>query len=359
METPFVSVIIPVYNRENTLSYCIRSVIAQEYHDWELILIDDGSTDNSVEICQSFVEKDSRIKYFHQENLGAGPARNLGMKVAKGEWITFVDSDDAIMPNHLSQLSEKANDHDLVMVNHCQAHYSGEKLVKTSEYWNDVKDIHISGNKDIIKFLFSVLNPYEKFIYCCWDKFFRTDVIKKYEIKYPSDVPTGQDMMFVVDFFKHTESFYFSSNGTYVQTPMGNEGINHLALQLRMPEVYFHCHMRNFNNLMELYDLTRIEAVRKYAVHYVLTDTFVRSVLRYTNWRSRRICGKRHLLHFMHDSFRKLIEEVSNDLDSVRNPLFRNQFRMIADGQAGKVYDYWFYRNLRNGIIKKLKGLLK
>ena len=359
MDTPLISIIIPVYNREVTLHYCIDSVLSQDYHNWELLLIDDGSTDNSSEICLSYSEKDKRIKYYHQNNMGAGPARNNGIQHAIGQWITFVDSDDAILPNHLSQFFQHANGHDLVMVNHCQAHYVENNLVKTSDYWNNVKDIHISGNKEIVKFLFSVLNPYEKYIYCCWDKFFRADVIRKYGIQYPEDVPTGQDMMFVVDFFKHTQSFYFSCYGTYAQTPMGNNGINHLALQLRMPEAYFHCHMRNYNNLRFLYDLSGIEDVRKYAVHYVLTDSFVRSVLRFTNCRNRRFCSKKQLLHFMNGPFRSLIKEVTDELDYVRNPLYRNQLKMIVNNKSENVYNYWFYRNLRNGISKKLKQLLK
>lgn len=93
-----ISVIVPVYNTEKYLDRCIQSVLAQTYTNWELLLIDDGSTDSSGAICDKYAEQDSRIKVFHKENGGASSARNLGLDNAKGEWITFVDSDDWIDP---------------------------------------------------------------------------------------------------------------------------------------------------------------------------------------------------------------------------------------------------------------------
>ena len=92
--TKKVSIIIPVYNQEKYLDKCINSVIRQSYDDLECILVDDGSTDNSPEICDKYEKKDDRIKVFHQPNSGVSKARNVGLANAKGEWITFADSDD-------------------------------------------------------------------------------------------------------------------------------------------------------------------------------------------------------------------------------------------------------------------------
>ncbi|SIO19967.1 Glycosyltransferase involved in cell wall bisynthesis [Carnobacterium alterfunditum] len=94
METPLISVIIPVYNIAEYLPRCIDSVISQTYKQLEIILIDDGSTDRSPEICKSYVQKDRRIKFISKKNGGQGSARNLGLSLCTGDFVTFVDSDD-------------------------------------------------------------------------------------------------------------------------------------------------------------------------------------------------------------------------------------------------------------------------
>lgn len=89
-----ISIIIPVYNSEKTISRCLDSILSQSYLDWEAICIDDGSTDNSGIICDEYSSKDSRIKVFHQNNQGVSAARNVGLRTSIGEYVTFADSDD-------------------------------------------------------------------------------------------------------------------------------------------------------------------------------------------------------------------------------------------------------------------------
>jgi teichuronic acid biosynthesis glycosyltransferase TuaG len=107
---PLISIITPVYNVENFIKETIESVLIQTYSNWELILIDDGSTDKSSEICKKYVIKDKRIKYFYKKNGGQASARNLGIKNAKGDYITFLDSDDLYfkdkLENHLYDLKK-------------------------------------------------------------------------------------------------------------------------------------------------------------------------------------------------------------------------------------------------------------
>ena len=95
---PNISIIVPVYNAEQWLERCIDSIVAQTYADWELLLIDDGSTDCSGAICDRYAASDPRIQAFHKPNGGVSSARNLGLDHAQGEWITFVDSDDYTYP---------------------------------------------------------------------------------------------------------------------------------------------------------------------------------------------------------------------------------------------------------------------
>lgn len=98
---PKISVIVPVYNTEKYLRRCIDSILAQTFTDFELLLVDDGSKDNSGAICDEYAKKDPRVRVFHKENGGVSSARNLGLDEAKGEWIAFVDSDDYILRYYL------------------------------------------------------------------------------------------------------------------------------------------------------------------------------------------------------------------------------------------------------------------
>ena len=108
----FLSIIIPVYNVENYLPACLDSILCQEQSDFEIILIDDGSTDGSLNICKDYAWKNPRIKVITQKNQGVSAARNTGIKAAKGEYITFIDSDDLITPTYLSSLRSCMNTSD-------------------------------------------------------------------------------------------------------------------------------------------------------------------------------------------------------------------------------------------------------
>lgn len=97
-----ISVIIPIYNSEEYLDDCIKSVLAQNYTNFELLLINDGSTDSSGKICDEYALTDTRIKVFHQENAGVSATRNLGIQESIGEWLCFIDSDDTVNNKYLS-----------------------------------------------------------------------------------------------------------------------------------------------------------------------------------------------------------------------------------------------------------------
>ena len=107
MNKKLISIIIPVYNCEKYLSACLESVLSQSYKNFELILINDGSTDSSLDICKSFKKKDKRINVYCIKNSGAGGARNKGLELAKGQYITFIDCDDIVSPDYLSSLLEE------------------------------------------------------------------------------------------------------------------------------------------------------------------------------------------------------------------------------------------------------------
>ena len=102
MPSPLISVIVPVYRCADTLERCVQSVLAQDFADWELILVDDGSPDQSGALCDAFAARDSRITALHQKNGGASAARNAGLNAAQGTYIDFLDSDDLLAPGFFS-----------------------------------------------------------------------------------------------------------------------------------------------------------------------------------------------------------------------------------------------------------------
>ena len=113
---PRVSIIVPVYNVEKYLSQCVESILAQTFTDYEVILIDDGSLDNSGSICDFYADRDPRIKVLHQKNGGVCKARNAGLDIAKGEYIAFCDSDDYCTPVWLERLIHTAQSENAELV---------------------------------------------------------------------------------------------------------------------------------------------------------------------------------------------------------------------------------------------------
>lgn len=137
-----ISVIVPVYNTEKYLKKCIESVKNQTYSNWEMIMVNDGSTDASADICSKAAEEDRRIKVFSQENRGPGVSRNFGISKASGDYIVFLDSDDYIESDYFELLVPSARKNDVVFIDVNQVSCDGEilKKEKTSTYKNEGKD---------------------------------------------------------------------------------------------------------------------------------------------------------------------------------------------------------------------------
>ena len=136
---PKISVIVPMYNAERYVGKCIESVQAQTYIDWQMILVDDGSKDKSLEVCQSYADLDNRISVIHQENAGPGIARNTGVAKATGDYVVFVDSDDYIEKDYFEMLS--GHDEDVVFIN----------IQDVDEDGNVVKRDFMSNNQHLSK----------------------------------------------------------------------------------------------------------------------------------------------------------------------------------------------------------------
>ena len=143
MNNPKISVIVPVYNAEKYLQRCIDSILNQTFPNFELLLIDDGSKDQSGEICDEYAKKDSRVKVFHKENGGVSSARNVGIDNAVGEYICFCDSDDWVEKTWLLSFFERMCDNDMLITSFNI--YENEKKVEFKSF------VSLSDKRLIIK----------------------------------------------------------------------------------------------------------------------------------------------------------------------------------------------------------------
>ena len=176
MDSPLISVIIPVYNIEKYLPQCLDSVCQQTYQNLEIICINDGSTDNSPSILRNFQEKDTRIILINQENKGLSAARNTGLKYVTSEYVAFVDSDDYVDPRYIEilyhKLCEKNADFSV-----CDTLPIGNNIQENMRYKYWVK-------KKMKYFPEAPINP-NKFIPNVWNKLFKMDIVKKYKLQFP------------------------------------------------------------------------------------------------------------------------------------------------------------------------------
>lgn len=180
---PLFSIIVPVYKTEQYLDKCILSILQQSYTDFELILVDDGSPDKCPQICDNYRERDNRIKVLHKENGGVSSARNLGMTIATGEYIWFIDSDDYIEPFSLQQL------------------YEAQKKEQADMYIFNNSDVHELEATNINEFFEKYYFTYV-LRFAPWNKLYKRNVILLHNLQFDTQETVGEDLLFNIDYYK-------------------------------------------------------------------------------------------------------------------------------------------------------------
>lgn len=186
-----VSIIVPVYNAEKTIEACVESVLRQTYSDFELILIDDGSTDRSAQLCDTIRDRcaaqNVRCQVIHQQNGGVSRARNVGMAHVNGEYFVCIDSDDTVEPCYLEDLVHTAETHPelgFVLCGFCSTSPVHNYILCSQE------QLTIIDRKDYMKLFHQVL------ILSPWGKLFRTELVRSYHLKMREDMSLGEDILF-------------------------------------------------------------------------------------------------------------------------------------------------------------------
>lgn len=206
-QVPLVSIIVPVYNAGKYLNRCIDSILSQTMTDFELLLIDDGSKDNSGRICDEYAEKDARVRVFHKPNGGVSSARNLGLDNAKGKWITFVDADDRCSCNYLEHLLSKVDDTDLIISYAVICDSTGEKAEVYPEY-------RVNATNFERLFVDSDMHWHTS----PWAKLYRASIIYENSLRFNEMMHIGEDADFLFSFMLITDKIYVSSDTDYYYT---------------------------------------------------------------------------------------------------------------------------------------------
>lgn len=196
-----ISVIIPIFNAENYIHRCIDSILAQSYADFELLLINDGSTDSSGSICNEYALSDNRVRVFHKENGGVSSARNMGLDNAKGEWIAFVDSDDYII-----KLDSFFYNEDLIIFPYKLLSKDGsESLYKL--------DNLVFENKKEVKNIIKEKSTTSIFK-TLWSKLYKRKLIGS--LRFDESIRIGEDQLFLLEYLNSIKTCRFVNSYMYV-----------------------------------------------------------------------------------------------------------------------------------------------
>lgn len=200
-----ISVIVPIYNCEPYLPACIDSIIEQTYNNLEIILVDDGSSDGSLDICNRYAEKDRRIIVFHQENKGVSAARNQGLKLASGELFSFIDSDDTLDLDMYELLVKFLNE------NNADVACCGYKHIVRDEIRlvNDTKKVYVQNQEQALKSLISGYMLYGGL----WNKLYKKAIVDK--LSFREDIKINEDILFNFEAISNSNIIVFADYAKY------------------------------------------------------------------------------------------------------------------------------------------------
>lgn len=204
---PFVSIIVPVFNTKPYLDACLESILRQSYADFELLLIDDGSTDGSGSLCDAYASKDARVSVFHTENKGVSCARNLGLDHARGTFVMFVDSDDELPDGALANMT--AEDADFSVGGMVRV-VKGREL----EYRHQADRIYQKEEKE--RFLDDAL-PITVLMEGPAGKLYKKAIIRQNGLKFNETLHYGEDKVFIYTFLLYAETFRTLNDVVYIQ----------------------------------------------------------------------------------------------------------------------------------------------
>ena len=252
-----ISVVIPVYNAEKYISSTLGCILNQTYQDFELILVNDGSTDGTMDIAEDYARRDERIRLFTQKNAGPSAARNHGIDVCRGDWVYFMDSDDTIANNMLESMIKRSQSADIVITGvrrHIEEHPESDCNLMLKD-----RDISTNNQEGFREFLTETIrNPSRGvFFYYIWNKLIRSSIIKSHNIRFREDMSYGEDFFFLCDLYKAAENisivsdilyhYYIRGSATLVGRFHQDELQFRNSSYARMKDLFAHFHALEIN----------------------------------------------------------------------------------------------------------------
>jgi glycosyltransferase involved in cell wall biosynthesis len=251
MNEDLVSVIIPVYNVEKYIKRCILSVLDQTYKNLEIIIIDDGSKDNSLSIARDTSKTDNRVTIIHKKNEGISSTRNLGIDKATGKYIVFVDSDDYLDPNYVERFHKVISDNNADIAVNYSYYINDNASIKSNN-----TNIEIRDSLDISEYIYT-----GKVMVAVWNKIYNLDFLKKNNIKFDPEIWYGEGMLFNIMCLQKTEKVPAMNEDLYHQTQNPNSAMRKFNLESNF------CGIRSMNKQKLILKRTSKRLERAWAFH--------------------------------------------------------------------------------------------
>ena len=272
MEKEKVSIIIPVYNSESTLKRCIESVINQTYKNIEILIINDGSKDKSLNIMNEYKNKDERIIVINQKNKGLSGARNTGVNNATGDYITFIDSDDYIKPNLVKDTIKIFEEYECDVVrNNYELSYENGKTELRNEMYEENRIINIEEKKEelIQNILLGKVQSYS------WLLTIKREILDKNNLKFDEDIFFMEDIVFIIRlifcikniyFVREPNYFYYQSNENSLtkDTKKYVKNINNILVMKKRLEKILKMHINEFENYIKIINTVYLNGIIGY-----------------------------------------------------------------------------------------------
>lgn len=316
---PLITVIVPVFNSEKYISECLNSIICQSYFNLQIIVIDDGSTDLSGDLCEGFTPMDKRLTVIHQKNSGVSAARNTGLAYATGEYLAFIDSDDYVSADYIQKLYQSISEADIAI---CGYH----RIEQNSMSSRIQTDIPASLNHDSL-FHYVLCNNYIGGY--LWNKLFRTSIINLNHITFDTSLSIGEDMLFISKYLTYARKGIYLSEALYYYRLNTDS-----ALQNSYKTRKFN--IKNISNLDASDLINKVIINESSAVHTSMSYRYIRTsiwlIFNMLNCQYldktllKRIEGicRNNLFSYLHAKEARLFEKLVAIGISVHSPLFYN-----------------------------------
>lgn len=258
---PMVSIVVPIYNAENYLRRCVDSILNQEYTDFELLLVNDGSTDASGDICEEYGAQDPRVIVIQKENTGVSDSRNRALDRAMGKYLQFLDSDDWITPDATRLFVRAAEEYGCDMVISDFYRVVGERLSTKG----DIEEEGVLTREEFAAHMME--NPADFYYGVLWNKLYRRDIVEEHNLRMDTDINWCEDFMFNLEYIRYAKVFYALHAPIYYYVKrkgsLASQGIN-ISKTVKMKLNVFEYYNNFYKHVLEEedYEKNRLQVYR-------------------------------------------------------------------------------------------------